>query len=1015
MDTKIADALALLFDTGQVVELRALFGDATASGYYDDMARLAADVENVEGACPKGIYVTLNELDPALLSRSSNRIRMRLGKKDPTTGDENIRRRRWFPVDIDAVRASGVSSSDAEHAEALDKAARIARYLTDEGWPEPVLGDSGNGAHLLYAIDLPNDTESTDLVKRGLLALALLFNDRSSTVDTANHNASRIWKLYGTVSRKGDNTKTRPHRRSELVSVPGSTVRVSKEQLTQLAESTKPIAETGEKRRSPAGQGIDLGRWLRDHAIGIADEKPYQGGVLFTLDECPFSGAHRDGSFAIQFPSGAVYAGCHHSSCGGGIQRWPELRQKFEPTEDQKRTVSVNKPPPPPGAPGPCTPLPAADVTTLPHYDEAMAVLQHGDPLKAMLLTFSLDHVGDEIPAECLVMSLASRSVENTNGLHVSVSGESGKGKSDTFNKILLQVPEQVKLEGAMSNKFLFYKDDMKPGTVIVFDDKNLSEEMQEILKGSTSSFKKPIIYRTVSKDRKAVVCRIPERCLWWVAKVEGSGDDQVFNRMLTCWIDDSPEQDASVLEDMAKKEEEPPGLSDSVRPEVLTCRAMWEIIGNERVHVSIPFARRIGFQTKTNRRNPEMFYSLIKAHAALFFMQREQHCNDGGSPFIEATLADFEAAARLFGMLNGTTGGQETKLTRRESELLTAIAKDGQTEFTVQQIQELMGLSYSAVYKLLHGYRSRETLYSGLLEKCPAISFIDRTVTTDDEIGQGVKRRANAYQFNPDIYRSWSSGGAVWLESRDDHNDHNDHDEAGNSAVGSTFSATAANIIEEESGAETGNGLYNKNIYSNNSTKGSNSEDTSPPVSAGGLARVCACDPGSAANETDKGVINLPILKSPSQTCDNPGSTFRKPADPAANDPHLQQISSRDYKLLDYPESHTRCSVCGHKGTEYIEKLTPERKARVDKSALRICRVCYKTAQKREQGEVPPLPGILAIGRMVRISNDIGRCQVCNLGKAVYRDPPAGTSICQQCYDREARAAGSAEGGVGR
>ena len=118
---------------------------------------------------------------------------------------------------------------------------------------------------------------------------------------------------------------------------------------------------------------------------------------------------------------------------------------------------------------------------------------------------------------------------------------------------------------------------------------------------------------------------------------------------------------------------------------------------------------------------------------------------------------------------------------------------------------------------------------------------------------------------------------------------------------------------------------------------------------------------------------------------------------------------------MLDYPESHTRCSVCGHKGTEYIEKLTPERKARVDKSALRICRVCYKTAQKREQGEVPPLPGILAIGRMVRISNDIGRCQVCNLGKAVYRDPPAGTSICQQCYDREARAAGSAEGGVGR
>ena len=161
-------ALALLFSPGNVVELRAILDNGNmASGYYDDMAQLAADAEKVEGANAQGIYVTLNELDPALLARSSNRIKMRLGKKDPTTGDENVTGRRWFPVDIDAVRPSGVSSSDAEHTAALDKAARIAQYLNDEGWPEPVVGDSGNGAHLLYAIDLPNDAESTDLVKTG--------------------------------------------------------------------------------------------------------------------------------------------------------------------------------------------------------------------------------------------------------------------------------------------------------------------------------------------------------------------------------------------------------------------------------------------------------------------------------------------------------------------------------------------------------------------------------------------------------------------------------------------------------------------------------------------------------------------------------------------------------------------------------------------------------------------------------------------------------------------------------
>jgi urease beta subunit len=102
MKNDIARALALLFEPGQVVELRALFGDATASGYYDDMARLAADAEVVEAAQPQGMYVTLNEVNPALLARRENRTKMRLGKKDATTADVDIIRRRWFPVDIDA-------------------------------------------------------------------------------------------------------------------------------------------------------------------------------------------------------------------------------------------------------------------------------------------------------------------------------------------------------------------------------------------------------------------------------------------------------------------------------------------------------------------------------------------------------------------------------------------------------------------------------------------------------------------------------------------------------------------------------------------------------------------------------------------------------------------------------------------------------------------------------------------------------------------------------------------------
>ncbi len=167
---------------------------------------------------------------------------------------------------------------------------------------------------------------------------------------------------------------------------------------------------------------------------------------------------------------------------------------------------------------------------------------------RKLIAPADLDHEGDETAAECLIMSLASRSVINTKGLHVSVTGECGKGKSHTLTTMLKLVSERFRISGAMSNKALFYMEGLQPGKAIILDDTSLSEDVSGILKGVTTSFRKPFLYRTVNKDRKGQVCTIPERCIWWIAKVEGSGDDQVFNRMLTCWIDDSPEQDNRVL-----------------------------------------------------------------------------------------------------------------------------------------------------------------------------------------------------------------------------------------------------------------------------------------------------------------------------------------------------------------------------------------------------------------------------------------------------------------------------------
>ncbi len=996
MSHETLQAAQVLFAPGQVIEVRAITDEGMASGYFDDPEKLAAAVDPLDGLpTVQGIYVTLNEVNPALLSRRANRIKTRLGKKDATTADTDILHRRWFPVDVDPARPSGVSSTDEEHQAAIDTAARVADYLAELGWPVPVVADSGNGAHLLYRIDLPNDDRSRDLVKRCLEVLGAMFDDGTTSVDTANHNAARIWKLYGTMGRKGDNTPDRPHRRSRLLSVPAEIGVVAGELLEGLA-SALPAASPDPAPARGRGNGhpLNLAVWLRDHRIGVAREKPYQGGTLYVLDECPFSGAHRDGAFAIQFPSGAIYAGCQHASCGGGSQRWPELRERFEPKAGRI-----------PAAPAPGSrtrTAPPLSLDELPGRAEALAVLQHGDPKQAMLRTFALDHEGDEVVAECLILSLASRSVLNTNGLHVSVTGESGKGKSHAFSTQLKQVPPRFRLEGAMSNKALFYLEDLQPGSVIVLDDRALSEDMAEILKGVTTSFRTPFMYRTVSKDRRSQVCTIPERCIWWVAKVEGAGDDQVFNRMLTCWIDDTEEQDARVLARILARDIALPENLEEERPEVLACRAMWELIGQQRFHVVIPFATRIRFQAAANRRNPEMLLDLIKANTVLRFMQREQQ-RAGSVVSLTAIREDFQEATRLYGLLNGTAGGQQTKLTKRESDLIAVIQRYSWPEFTIPQLQKATGWSSGNIHKCIHGYASRGVSHSGLLEKCPAIAYCDRTVVTDEEErGISMRRRTNAYTFDHELFRCWCAGGAVWLDDDDD------PDNTSTTSADFRNTSAAAEVFGNElNGLDLPNTHYNKNKLLCTSDHFRKPRVTQHPENEGVYASACVCDPEVAEVQNPISLDTIPIAEKAPKNSPLPLPQVRKSAEvkgvsAEVQGDHPPRINARDFKLLDVPE-HTPCSVCGDPWTHYVEKLTEERRKRPknQQQPHQVCKRCYATAKRKAQASAVILPGTYDLARLERLKSTVGRCTICELDSAVYIDRTTGTKLCEVCYQR--------------
>jgi len=227
---RYSDIYYLFFSPGEVTEVRAIGangknkawegfagGGGVVYGYFDNAEAFGLAAESLERAKAPGIYFVLNPVNPELLARASDRLKA-AGVKSPTTSDKDVMCLRWLYLDLDPVRPSGISTTDLELARVLKLRREIARWLVKkQGWPvdKMVPAMSGNGAHLLIRLpELANDPENVQRIKSALAAIAREFQGPYVDIDLSVYNPARICKLYGTTARKGDSTKTRPHRKS---------------------------------------------------------------------------------------------------------------------------------------------------------------------------------------------------------------------------------------------------------------------------------------------------------------------------------------------------------------------------------------------------------------------------------------------------------------------------------------------------------------------------------------------------------------------------------------------------------------------------------------------------------------------------------------------------------------------------------------------------------------------------------------------------------------------------------
>ncbi len=352
--------------------------------------------------------------------------------------------------------------------------------------------------------------------------------------------------------------------------------------------------------------------------------------------------------------------------------------------------------------------------------------------------------------------------------------------------------------------------------------------------------------------------------------------------------------------------------------------------------------------------------------------------------------------------------GGQESKMTKKESDLLDTIQQARQEEFTIQDLQRLTGWSYISIYRALKGYESRGKNYTGLLEKCPALSFTDRTVTISEEQGNSIRRRSDAFQWDTALFREWNCGDACWLDR--------DPKDGGSpalslqqasSSVAETAENTKNDFLVAVSPDTTKNNTTNvlrDSAFQQKENYGV-TQQPGPDVTLGvhksGNAANNDRIPPGAQQSPDNAPECAPISSS---ACCKPLKDGDPPVASVAK--RTLTIRARDYKPLELPEPKSVCSACGKKGSSYVEKFTAERKARPrdQQDARRICKACYKAAVKAEQEASVPLPGTVDVSRCERVTAAIGKCSVCGLVKAEWIDREAGVKLCEHCYGRGVR-----------
>lgn len=341
-ERQIRYTFELLKKPEDVIEVRCITSRSNYSGYFKNVDNIIKELPRYSNG---NVYFVLNKISDGCYSREQHETFVEKAKN--TTSDGDISLREWLLIDVDPKRPSGVSSTNEEKNNAKLVINNVFSFLRDIGFAEPIVCDSGNGFHLLYKISLENTEANKLLMQTVLQVLDLYFSNGKCDIDKTVFNASRITKLYGTDSKKGNNTDDRPHRQSSILKVP-KIIKETPYQLLLKVAGMMPAPEEKTYQNNYGKDRFDLKSFIRENNIKVKSELNFQGGTKYILDHCLFDHSHKSKDAALfELQNGAIAYKCLHNSCSG--HKWQDVRKMFEPNayekyyEPQTRRITEKK------------------------------------------------------------------------------------------------------------------------------------------------------------------------------------------------------------------------------------------------------------------------------------------------------------------------------------------------------------------------------------------------------------------------------------------------------------------------------------------------------------------------------------------------------------------------------------------------------------------------------------------------------------------------------------------------